>query len=76
MTRIECHNYRETVSPWFRSIFALQPNIETMSEAPQSFQLHTLVGMLLFAVAVHAAGARVHRAARLPVPPVRRVPVA
>jgi nitrate reductase gamma subunit len=44
------HNYRETVSPWFRSIFALQPNIETMSEAPLSFQLHTLVGMLLFAV--------------------------
>ena len=44
------HSYRETVSPWFRSIFALQPNIETMSEAPLSFQLHTLVGMLLFAV--------------------------
>jgi nitrate reductase gamma subunit len=46
----EEHNYRETVSPWFRSIFALQPNVEAMSEASLSFQLHTLVGMLLFAV--------------------------
>ena len=44
------HNYRETVSPWFRSIFVLQPNVEVMSEASLSFQLHTLVGMLLFAV--------------------------
>ncbi len=46
----EEHNYRETVSPWFRSIFVLQPSIETMAEAPLSFQLHTLMGMLLFAV--------------------------
>jgi nitrate reductase gamma subunit len=46
----EEHNYRETVSPWFRSVFALQPDIEAMGEAPLSFQLHTLVGMLLFAV--------------------------
>ncbi|HEU4543708.1 MAG TPA: respiratory nitrate reductase subunit gamma [Jiangellaceae bacterium] len=46
----EEHNYRETVSPWFRSIFALQPDVAAMAEAPFSFQLHTLVGMLLFAV--------------------------
>ena len=46
----EEHNYRETVSPWFRSIFALQPDVAAMAEAPLSFQLHTLVGMLLFAV--------------------------
>ena len=44
------HNYRETVSPWFRSIFVLQPDVDAMSEAPVSFQVHTLVGMLLFAI--------------------------
>jgi nitrate reductase gamma subunit len=46
----EEHNYRETVSPWFRSIFVLQPDVEAMSGIPLSFALHTLVGMLLFAV--------------------------
>ena len=44
------HNYRETVSPWFRSIFVLQPDVDAMSEAPVSFQLHTLIGILLFAI--------------------------
>src|SRR5690606_13518198 len=27
----EGHTYRETVSPWFRSIFVLQPDVEAMS---------------------------------------------
>jgi nitrate reductase gamma subunit len=46
----EEHNYRETVAPWFRSIFVLQPDVEAMNEAPLSFQVHTLIGMLLFAI--------------------------
>lgn len=46
----EGHNYRETVSPWFRSVFLLQPAVETMAEASPSFKLHTIVGMLMFAV--------------------------
>ncbi|WP_406001076.1 respiratory nitrate reductase subunit gamma [Streptomyces sp. NBC_00829] len=46
----EVHHYRETVSPWFRSVFTLQPDIDAMSAAPLSFQLHTLIGMLLFAI--------------------------
>ena len=46
----EEHNYRETVSPWFRSIFVLQPDVDSMSEASFTFQLHTLIGMLLFAI--------------------------
>lgn len=46
----EAHNYRETVSVWFRSIFVLQPDLEAMAEAPLAFQLHTLIGMLLFAL--------------------------
>jgi len=46
----EAHNYRETVAPWFRSIFILRPRDELMHEAPFAFQLHTLIGMLLFAI--------------------------
>ncbi len=46
----EEHNYRETVSPWFRSLFVLQPDSAAMQEAPFTFQLHTLIGMLLFAI--------------------------
>ena len=61
----EAHNYRETVSPWFRSIFVLQPDVESMAEAPVSFHIHTLVGMMLFAIwpftrLVHAFTAPFH----------------
>ncbi|MCR2811166.1 MULTISPECIES: respiratory nitrate reductase subunit gamma [unclassified Microbacterium] len=41
-------NYRETVAPWFRSLFILQPDIATMTQAPFSFHLHTVCGMALF----------------------------
>ena len=61
----EAHNYRETVSPWFRSIFRLNPDIDSMAEAPIQFHVHVLVGMLLFAAwpftrLVHAFTAPVH----------------
>ena len=46
----EEHNYRETVSVWFRSIFILQPDGEAMTLAPLSFQIHALIGMALFAL--------------------------
>jgi nitrate reductase gamma subunit len=46
----EEHNYRETVAPWFRSLFVLQPDSAAMQGAPFAFQLHTLIGMLLFAI--------------------------
>ncbi|MEZ5210129.1 MULTISPECIES: respiratory nitrate reductase subunit gamma [unclassified Gordonia (in: high G+C Gram-positive bacteria)] len=41
-------NYRETVAPWFRSIFILQPDIHAMEEAPLRFHIHVLLGMLMF----------------------------
>ncbi len=41
-------NYRETVAPWFRSLFVFQPDIAAMSAAPLSFHIHTLMGMALF----------------------------
>jgi nitrate reductase gamma subunit len=61
----DAHNYRETVSPWFRSLFVLQPDIASMAAAPLSFKLHTLVGMLLFTIwpftrLVHAFTAPLH----------------
>lgn len=46
----EEHNYRLTVSPWFRSLFTLSPDIDAMSHAGFTFQLHTLLGMALFAI--------------------------
>jgi nitrate reductase gamma subunit len=46
----EGHNYRETVSPWFRSLFVLRPDVDAMAAAPLSFKLHALVGLLLFAI--------------------------
>lgn len=43
------YDYRETISPWFRSIFILQPDPAMMTEAPVLFQLHALSALLLFA---------------------------
>ena len=44
------YNYREGVSPWFRSIFYLQHEPELMAAAPLGFQLHALLAFLLFAM--------------------------
>jgi len=43
-------DYRGSVSIWFRSIFALQPNVTLMSGAPLIFQLHAITAFLFFAV--------------------------
>ncbi len=43
------YDYRETVSPWFRSIFLLRPDPALMAGAPILFQLHALSALLLFA---------------------------
>lgn len=43
------HDYRESVSPWFRSIFYLQAKPELMAEAGVGFQLHALSAWALFA---------------------------
>ena len=63
----DTYNYRETVSPWFRSLFSLHPAPELMADAPWTFQLHALVVLALLGyLAVHAARAYVQRADRLP----------
>lgn len=44
------HNYRETVSIWYRSLWYFQPKISAMAAAPTVFHVHVLVAMILFAV--------------------------
>ncbi|MDW8804476.1 respiratory nitrate reductase subunit gamma [Streptomyces scabiei] len=43
------YNYRETIAPWFRSIFYFQPDPDLMTGAPVLFQLHAISALLLFA---------------------------
>ncbi|MEL5990397.1 respiratory nitrate reductase subunit gamma [Microbacterium phosphatis] len=57
--------YRDTVAPWFRSLFVFQPDIAAMSQATLEFQIHTLIGMALFMIwpftrLVHAFTAPLH----------------
>ncbi|WP_169984524.1 MULTISPECIES: respiratory nitrate reductase subunit gamma [unclassified Microbispora] len=44
------YDYRTTISPWFRSVFYLQPQGESMAAAPILFKLHALSALVLFAV--------------------------
>ncbi|NEA30049.1 respiratory nitrate reductase subunit gamma [Actinomadura bangladeshensis] len=44
------YNYRETVSPWFRSVFYLQPDPDLMTGVPILFKLHALSALLLFCI--------------------------
>ena len=43
------HDYRETVSPWLRSVLLLQPDTDLIKAAPWGFQLHILLAWALFA---------------------------
>ena len=44
------HDYRETVSPYFRSIFTFSPEPDLMGPAPLGFDLHVLSAWLLFGI--------------------------
>jgi nitrate reductase gamma subunit len=43
------YDYRETVSPWFRSLFYLRPDPDVMAHVPVGFQAHVLAAFALFA---------------------------
>jgi nitrate reductase gamma subunit len=43
------YDYRETVSPWFRSLFYFRPDADVMAAVPASFQIHVLAAFALFA---------------------------
>jgi nitrate reductase gamma subunit len=47
---IDEHHYRETVSPWFRSVFTLDPKGSLMVDVPLVFQAHVTVAWILYAV--------------------------
>ncbi|MFF4250369.1 respiratory nitrate reductase subunit gamma [Streptomyces sp. NPDC001663] len=44
------YNYRDTIAPWARSLFTLQPKTELMDGAPVLYHVHSLIGMLLIAL--------------------------
>jgi nitrate reductase gamma subunit len=44
------YNYRESIAPWARSLFTLQPDTELMRGVPVLYQVHAVVGMALFAL--------------------------
>ncbi|GAA1985459.1 respiratory nitrate reductase subunit gamma [Catenulispora subtropica] len=44
------HNYRQTVSPWLRSLFYLHPDVDLMEKTPGVFQAHILIAFALFAL--------------------------
>jgi nitrate reductase gamma subunit len=45
----EAHNYRLTVSPWFRSLLLLQPDVDAMASADLAYRVHALIAFVLFA---------------------------
>jgi nitrate reductase gamma subunit len=44
------YNYRDTVSPWFRSLFSLHPAPELMANTPWTFQVHALIVLALLGI--------------------------
>lgn len=46
----EGYDYRETISPWLRSLFYFQPQPELMADVPLPFKLHITAAFLLFLV--------------------------
>ena len=39
-------NYREAISPWFRSILAMNPDVTLMADVPIIFKLHMIMWMV------------------------------
>ena len=39
-------DYRESISPWFRSVLMLQPDVSLMETVPLVFQIHMVMWML------------------------------
>lgn len=46
----EGYDYRATIAPWARSLSWLQPKTALMAQAPVVFQIHAVIGLLLFAL--------------------------
>ncbi|UJL46688.1 respiratory nitrate reductase subunit gamma [Virgibacillus sp. NKC19-16] len=48
-TTVTAYEYRETIGPWFRSLFILQPQYQLMAGVPLIFKLHVISAFGLFA---------------------------
>ncbi|MFH8489292.1 respiratory nitrate reductase subunit gamma [Streptomyces longisporoflavus] len=46
----EGYDYRDSMAPWARSLFTLQPDTDRMAGVPVMYQIHAVVGMALFAL--------------------------
>ncbi|MGW5466879.1 respiratory nitrate reductase subunit gamma [Streptomyces chartreusis] len=44
------YDYRESIAPWARSLFTLQPDLDRMAGVPVLYQIHAVVGMALIAL--------------------------
>ncbi|MGW0533159.1 respiratory nitrate reductase subunit gamma [Streptomyces sp. NPDC003032] len=44
------YDYRESIAPWARSLFTLRPDIDAMTGVPVLYEIHAVVGMVLFAL--------------------------
>lgn len=44
------HEYRDTVSVWFRSLFTGSPDVQAIADAPIMFQVHATAAWAIFAV--------------------------
>jgi len=66
------YDYRETVGPWFRGLFLLNPQPSLMTGAPLVYQLHALAATLLFALWPFS---RLVHAFSVPVAYLRRSPI-
>lgn len=44
------YNYRESVSPWFRGLFSLNPDVGLITSAPLVYRVHAIAAFLLFAL--------------------------
>lgn len=46
----EMHDYRQTLSIWFRSLFIFDPRGDLMLQAPLYYQVHVTIALALFAL--------------------------
>ncbi|WP_330308629.1 MULTISPECIES: respiratory nitrate reductase subunit gamma [unclassified Streptomyces] len=44
------YNYRDSIAPWARSLFTLQPKTELMEGVPVLYRIHAVIGMALIAL--------------------------
>ncbi|WP_327592854.1 respiratory nitrate reductase subunit gamma [Streptomyces chartreusis] len=44
------YDYRQSIAPWARSLFTLQPDLDRMAGMPVLYQIHAVVGMALIAL--------------------------